>query len=134
MEKRHEGHHHMSATKQVLLTLIIIVAVIILGIVIYYSFSGPSSNIYDLHCKIEPAFKTMNLNLGNIAPLQVTNYQGTLDNVYWTTEDSSIAVVNPQSGEGATVEAKKIGTTNIIATDNTVGPECTTSITIIVGE
>ena len=134
MEKEHYASHHMPNTRQVLLTLIVIVVVIILGVLIYSLVSGPSQDINDLHCKIVPAFKTMNLNLGNIAPLQVIGYQGSLDKVYWSTEDSSIAVINPQSGEGAMVEAKKVGTTNIIATDTSVSPDCKTSIKIVVKE
>jgi len=134
MEKRHEGHHHSSTTKQVLLTLIVIVAVIILGVVIYYLVSGPSTDVYNLHCKIKSDVSKVTLSEGVGSSLSVSNYQGSFNDVSWKSTNPEIADINYISGTNVFVNANSKGTTQMVATDNAVGPECTTSITIIVGE
>lgn len=122
------------SAKKILIWILAIIAIIVVALVVYSVANDPTRNALDLHCQIQPAFATMNLHVGNVAVLQIVDYQGSLDKVYWTTEDSSIAVVNPQSGEGASVEAKKVGTTNIFATDTSVSSDCKTSIKIVVEE
>jgi len=123
------------------IVLVVIVALIIVGLAIYLLIgSGGSNNtttpptdIYASHCKITSATNTFSLTNGMSSSLpKISGYQGTLDQVTWSSSNPNVAAVNPVSGPDAMLQGIAPGTATITATDTAVGPKCTASIQVTV--
>lgn len=126
MEKR--GKVHLS-----LIIALVVVALAIIGLVIYSSTRGPSTaDINAAHCKLKSNFPSITLSQGVSSGLSLSGYQGTLNQVFWKSENPNVAVVNPISGPDSMVQAKSPGTTHIIATDHAVSNDCTVSVEVTV--
>lgn len=108
------------------------------GIFIYPSLIGEKSNETNLslienstlECKIQSQVTEITLLKGVSGSVSASGFQGGADEVSWKIEDSDVALVNQSSGTLVMVEAKEVGSTKIIITDNALGSDCTTSIDI----
>ncbi len=81
-------------------------------------------------CRLQVSIMSMELMKGVSSSVTVSGFKGDADMVSWISKNPEIASVEPAKGDSTMVKTHKIGTTVIIATDNSVGSTCTVSISV----
>lgn len=81
-------------------------------------------------CQLQSQIVSMESLKGVDSSIEVSGFKGDANTVSWISKNPEIASVEPAKGNSTMVKTHKIGTTVIIATDNSVGSTCTVSISV----
>jgi uncharacterized protein YpmB len=114
----------------------VLIAVIVIGSVSAYfmlnnkptAVKTPANGSATLQCKLQTNIQKIELRMGVSSSLSVSGFQGGASKVSWKAKNGSVASISPSSGSQTMVKAQNVGSTQIIATDNTIGADCTVSV------
>lgn len=83
-------------------------------------------------CTLETDATGLEVLKGISFSITASGFKGTENQISWVVKDENIATVSPSIGKVVMLKALNIGSTQVIFTDNFVGPNCFVSLSIIV--
>jgi hypothetical protein len=81
----------------------------------------------DPNCKLQVSFSSMSLLKGISSDISASGFDNAND-VSWMSNNETVATVSPSVGATTKVTAEEVGSTEIVVTDNSIGPDCNISI------
>jgi len=119
--------------KMIISLLFIIILIITIFLALEFTSKTEDSSIIEGEslplktktCQLEsPVKQKIKMNKGEKRIIQVSGFQGSLLDVTWTIKDLKVASTSLPKGDSVTITAHNKGTTEIIATDTSVGDNC----------
>ncbi|GEM_PF-3263671 len=84
----------------------------------------------NLNCKLEANVMGFGISNGVTSSVSVSGFNGKESQVSWSVKDKNIVYLSPLVGRSINVKSLNTGSTELIATDNSIGKDCFVTIPI----